>query len=168
MVHIDEAANIVRDAGGRLVGRTRFQKLAFLLEASGLGAGFSFEYRRFGPYSDELNICTRDAELLGLIQEEEIKTAWGGTYSIFRSEQGMREGVPITRLELARIATAADPVELELAATAVYLAMEGASNAWEEVCRRKPEKSERGRIEKAKSLYQRIRSVETPIPLPEM
>ena len=36
----DKAAAIVRDAGGRIVGRTKLQKIAYLLELSGLGEGF--------------------------------------------------------------------------------------------------------------------------------
>ena len=167
MAHIEDAANIVRDVGGRLVGRTRLQKLAYLLEATGLGTGFCFDYRRFGPYSDDLSICARDAALLGLISEEEVPTSWGGTYSVFTTQGGPRENVLEARLELSRIANAADPVELELAATAVFLALEGHSAPWDEVCRRKPEKSERGRLEKAKSLYERIRALPTPEPMPE-
>jgi hypothetical protein len=31
-----KAAEIVRDAGGRIVGRTKLQKIAYLLELSGL------------------------------------------------------------------------------------------------------------------------------------
>ena len=48
------AARIVSDAGGSLIGRTRLQKIAYLLELSGTGAGFPFEYRHYGPYSEKL------------------------------------------------------------------------------------------------------------------
>ena len=36
------AAEIVRDGGGRIVGRTRLQKVAYLLELAGFGGGFRF------------------------------------------------------------------------------------------------------------------------------
>jgi uncharacterized protein YwgA len=49
-----KAAEIVRDAGGRIVGRTKLQKVAYLLELAGLGDGFQFEYRHYGPYSEDL------------------------------------------------------------------------------------------------------------------
>jgi hypothetical protein len=39
----ERAANIVRDAGGSIVGRTRLQKIAYLLFAAGLEDAFSFE-----------------------------------------------------------------------------------------------------------------------------
>jgi hypothetical protein len=40
---------IVRDAGGHIVGRTRLQKIAFMLEPAGLGGGFPFRYKHYGP-----------------------------------------------------------------------------------------------------------------------
>ena len=63
------AAAIVRDAGGRVVGRTRFQKIAFILEVSGLGSGFPFKYKHYGPYSEELSSASRTAAILGLMTE---------------------------------------------------------------------------------------------------
>ena len=57
---IDKVADIIRDAGGKVVGRTRLQKLGYLLELSGLGDGFSFEYRHYGPYSEELAAADDD------------------------------------------------------------------------------------------------------------
>lgn len=166
MAYIEDAAHIVQDAGGRIVGRTRLQKLAYLLEATGLGAGFSFDYRRFGPYSDDLAICARDAALLGLLHEQEMPAGWGGKYSVFTSNDGPREGIPESRIAISRIANDADPIELELAATAVFLATRGHVDAWDEVARRKPEKSEAGRLNRAKLLYERLRAVQTPQPLP--
>lgn len=50
---------IVRDAGGRIVGRTRLQKIGFFLEAAGLGAGFPFKYKHYGPYSEELSAASQ-------------------------------------------------------------------------------------------------------------
>ena len=49
----EKVADIVRDAGGKIVGRTRLQKIGYLLELSGLGEGFSFDYRHYGPFSEE-------------------------------------------------------------------------------------------------------------------
>ena len=42
---VDKVAEIIRAAGGEIVGRTRLQKVAYLLELAGLGHGFRFEYR---------------------------------------------------------------------------------------------------------------------------
>ena len=43
------AAEIVRDAGGHIVGRTRLQKIAYILEAAGLGGGFPVPVQTLRP-----------------------------------------------------------------------------------------------------------------------
>ena len=43
-----------------LVGRTRFQKTAYFLEAAGVGYGFDFSYHYYGPYSEELAVAVSD------------------------------------------------------------------------------------------------------------
>jgi hypothetical protein len=55
---------------------------------------------------------------------------------------------------------------LELVATAVFLAKEGHSDPWIETVRRKPEKAENDRIDKARLLYRRLSAIETPVPWP--
>ena len=42
---MEELVRIVAAADGELVGRTRLQKTAFLLELAGLGTGFEFKYK---------------------------------------------------------------------------------------------------------------------------
>lgn len=157
---VDKVTDIIRVAGGEIVGRTRLQKVAYLLELAGLGYGFRFEYRHYGPYSEDLALAARNADLLDLLEEEERPTSWGGFYSIFRVT-GLS-----TRQEFAMAAAGADSVVLELAATAAFLAKEGISDPWGETARRKPEKAASGRLEIAKSLYQKLSKIETPKPLP--
>jgi len=162
---IDKAADIVRDAGGKIVGRTRFQKIAYLLEAAGLGEGFNFGYRHYGPYSEELTIATHKAALLGLLEEEEIPTSWGGSYSIYTAAGASRAAASGARVSLVREAVNADPVELELAATAVFLALEGSDRPWVETAKRKPDKA--NSVPGAKLLYRKLASMRTPKRLPE-
>jgi len=165
----EKAADIVRAAGGRVVGRTRLQKIGYLLELAGLGEGFSYAYRYYGPYSDELAAAARDARLLGLLQETEHPASWGGTYSIFTVPGATPVGpVDPSRRILARTAADADPVELELAATAAYLSAEGATDPWAETARRKPEKAQDGRLTNAKALYRQLQDIATPKPLPRI
>jgi hypothetical protein len=154
----EKVADIVRDAGGRIVGRTRLQKIGYLLELSGLGAGFSFEYRHYGPYSEELAVAARNSKLLGLLDEEERPTDWGGFYSVFTVNEA--PAVRGVRPELIGIAADADPIELELAATAAFLSLEGADDPWGETAKRKPEK--------AKRLYRRLQKIKTPTRLPRI
>jgi len=160
----ERAAQIVSDSGGRVVGRTKLQKIAYLLEATGLGEGFSFEYRHYGPYSEDLTIAARSARLLGLITEEECPTTWGGFYSIYTAK--IPASGDASRARLAQIAVGADPIELELAATAAFLAAEANTDPWGETTRRKPEKATTARLESAKNLYRQLQRVATPKRLP--
>lgn len=162
-------ADIVRDAGGQVVGRTKLQKLTYLLVASGLEIELPFLYKHYGPYSEVLAIAAREAHLLGLLKEKEDLTSWGGSYSTYSVDGKSGSDVPLARLELAHIANSADAVELELAATALFLAKEGrTTDSWSETERRKPEKASIGRLDKAKALYQRLAAVNTPTPLPKL
>lgn len=163
-----KVADIIRDAGGRIVGRTRLQKMAYLLELSGLGDGFLFEYHHYGPYSEELSIAVRNAELLGFLKEEEHATSWGGFYSIYTVSTPSELPPDSARYQLARQAVAADPVQLELAATAAFLATEGVLDPWEMTAKLKAEKSEHDNLKRAKLLYQRLAGITTPRALPKI
>ena len=164
----EKARDIVRDSGGRVVGRTRLQKIAFLFELTGVGDGFAFEYRHYGPYSEELTIATRNAQLLDMLNEEEIPTSWGGFYSIFTTDAAPNDGVAKSRVKLAKVASAADSVALELAATAAFLASEGDQDPWGETIRRKPEKAQDGKIDEAVELYRELLAIKTPNSLPRI
>ena len=161
-----KVASIVRDAGGRVVGRTRLQKVAYLLSVTGLEDGLHFAYKHYGPYSEDLATAARDADLLGLLNETEQQASWGGSYSTYVVSERPDSSVLPSRCRLAAEAAAADAIELELAATAVFLAKEGYSDSWTETARRKPEKTENGRIAKAQALYRRLSMIETPVPWP--
>lgn len=160
------AAEIVRDAGGTIVGRTRLQKVAFFLEAAGVGFGFPFRYKHFGPYSELLAAATQHASALRLVRETEGAATWGGHYSAYSLNAQLPTAPNPTRVALANLMVNADAIELELAATAAYLALERFPDPWGETARRKPEKADAGRLARARQLYQHLRQVPTPRPLP--
>jgi uncharacterized protein YwgA len=159
--------NIVADAGGRIVGRTKLQKIGYLLSAAGFDDTFEFEYRHYGPYSEELADAARFAPIFCNLCEAERVAEWGGSYSIFTTETARSADAPEGRLRLIEIANDADPVELELAATAIFLAKEGYDDPWEETAERKPEKAARGRLARAKRLYAELAEIDVPRPLPQ-
>jgi uncharacterized protein YwgA len=161
----EKAADIVRDAGGKVVGRTRLQKIAYLLELTGLGEGFQFEYRHYGPYSEDLANAVSFAAMSRLISEEERGTSWGGSYSIFTVDSSASRHVADARLELISQAARVDPVILELAATAAFFATEGVQDPWNETARRKPEKAA-ARLDDAKAFYLELQRIQTPRPIP--
>lgn len=149
-----------------MVGRTRLQKTAYLMELAGYGEGFDFEYRHYGPYSEDLSDAMELAEVFELVKEEEKPTQWGGWYSIYTVDsdpETLDEG------KSAFVSTVATfgAIELELAATAAFLHMvEKVPDPWEETARRKPEKASPERLAKAKDIYRQISALKTPKPLP--
>jgi len=171
MAGIDDAhraAAIVCDAGGHIVGRTKFQKIGFFLEAAGVGSGFPFRYKHYGPYSDQLAAAAQHAAALGLITEKEAVANWGGQYSTFYTQMPPDPSAHPARARLAQEMVGADAVELELAATAAFLANEEFPDPWGETARRKPEKAEGGRLERAKQLYTRLQQIPGPHRLPQI
>jgi hypothetical protein len=163
----ETVAQIVADAGGRIVGRTKLQKISYMLEVMGFGSGFVFDYRHYGPYSESLSSAVKCAELFDLI-DEEIRTAdWGGSYSIFKSDLPSHLLPDAPRRQVVALGNDSDPVELELAATAILLACDGYRDPWKETKSRKPEKAGEGRLARAKSLLKRFRELDVKQRLPE-
>jgi len=160
------AAEIVRDAGGQIVGRTRLQKIAYFLEAAGLGSGFPFRYKHYGPYSEQLADAAQTARIVGMLDEKESVANWGGLYSTYLSLLPQDFGANEARQRLAHELVNVDAVELELAATALFLAHERLQDPWAETARRKPDKADGGRLQRARQLYQFLRAIPTPRSLP--
>lgn len=161
-----QIAELIRDAGGEIVGRTRLQKVAYLLELAGLGVGFDFDYHHYGPYSEELADAVRVAKAFELISEEERQTTWGGWFSIFKLNSDIGHA-DTKRAVFARTAAGIDAVELELAATAAYLAsVDESKDPWGETAELKPEKASNGRLDRAKIAYRGLREIKTPKVLP--
>ena len=160
-------AAIIRDAGGRIVGRTRLQKIAYLLDVAGYGDGFVFRYKHFGPYSHEVAESARRGALLGYFSETRHVAPWGGSYSVYEVDDGSSGNASTGRKELAGLAAESSAIELELAATAVFLFHEGHKDPWTETEGRKPMKAAEGRLEQAKELLRTFRGIEVKKPLPE-
>lgn len=159
-------ADIIRTAGGQIVGRTRLQKVAYLLQLVGYPGKFPFEYYHYGPYSDELSSSAHVEDAFGYLTEKEAIANWGGKYSVFTVD-----GAPTENefSEFARAAADSNAIELELAATAAFLAKEEhCEDPWEETARRKPEKAVDGHLENAKALYRKLAAIKTPNLLPDL
>ncbi|WP_438748834.1 hypothetical protein [Pararhizobium sp. O133] len=154
----EKVKSIIRDAGGRIVGRTKLQKVSFFLEMAQLGEGFKFKYKHYGPFSEELATATEDAVALKNVSEKVYPASWGGFYSDFSLTTPEAPNGSSERLKLAKAAAEADSVELELAATALFLSSEF-RDPWAETARRKPEKSDGDRLVKAKELYRKLYAV---------
>lgn len=160
------ASRIVADGGGEIIGRTKIQKIGYFLEVLGAGDGFRFGYKHFGPFSEDLSSALKYARIYDLISEDERRTAWGGFYSVFRTTSQPPAPSDELRAKVINLGKEADPVELELAATAAYLALDGAPDPWRETARRKPDKASAARVNAAKSLYARFRELDDEGRLP--
>jgi hypothetical protein len=121
----------------------------------------------FAPHRS-LAPSSREIGRLDLIQETEQQAQWGGVYSIYSFLGQPDPSIPESRSRLASAAAGADAVELELAATAVFLAQAGYADPWAETARRKPEKAEKIRMDSAKGFYRNIAAIETPVRLPQI
>ena len=164
-----KAAEIVRDAGGQIIGRTKLQKVAYLLELAGLGEGFDFRYRYYGPYSEDLATAIHVAAAFEFISEEERPASWGGMYSIYRAAPAAGDRLLGPRAKFAEEAAKIGSIELELAATAAYLhAVEGCKDPWERTEQLKPDKARDGRLDQAKEAYRQLLAFPTPKPLPQI
>jgi len=156
-IRMNHIAQILRDGGGKIVGRTKLQKTVYLLALAGFEDQFRFGYKHYGPFSEDLAESADLASAFGVISERQQDAAWGGTYSVYEAETGGPSAQP-ARIRLTREAARSDAVLLELAATAAYLAQEGNPRHWFETARRKPDKAADGRLERAKELYRALLS----------
>jgi len=165
---IKELVRIVSAADNELIGKARLQKTVFLLELAGLGSGYEFSYRHYGPFSEELASAADDAVLFLDFKEQQEPSGWGGTYSVFTSETRYDWDEEDPYRQLVSIAKHASPIALELAATAAYLANEGDPDPWGETERRKPRKATRDKLEQARTLYGRFKQLQLPRNLPDI
>jgi len=163
-----QAATIVALAGGEIIGRTKLQKVACLLELAGAHLGFKFAYHIYGPYSEGLAIAASDADALDLLNVEDRPATWGGKYSIYRTDRPAPKDTPQSLIQIAQTAAKADSIVLELAVTAAFLAKDGRPDAWDEVTSRKKAKATPERIGQAKTLYQSLARDDLPTRLPNI
>lgn len=153
-------SRIVHDAGGRLVGRTRLQKVGYLLEVMGYGDGFAYFYKHYGPYSEQLTSSAQIATALNFLKEEEHQASWGGKYSVFLSIKNFDDEPPSQRQAIIDFANKADALELELAATAILLSREGYVDPWAETASRKPAKCQGDTLNRAKEFFSQLKELD--------
>jgi hypothetical protein len=158
---VDWLAALIRLNGGEIVGKTRLQKIVYLLEAKDLGFGFSFDYHNYGPYSAEVSFALDDAEALELVKTNERPGFHEVPYTVYAASEAApafaADNATAARKVALQIMDRYSALVLELAATAVYLRESGyRSNYWDETRRRKPLKASPDRILSAKVLLSEL------------
>lgn len=159
-------ASVIRDAGGELIGRTRLQKIMYLLTAAGWQNDFNFKYHYYGPYSEDLATAALEARALGEIIENESFNSLGTPYSIYKLSTENAERLSDSVSNQKRfIEKAAETgmIPLELAATAAFLSKENHDKTpWETTVKLKENKKDY--LEGAKELYAELRTIAPSLP----
>ena len=163
----DIVVNLIALNGGKLVGRTRLQKEAYLLHRCGakFELPFPFIYHHYGPYSLALADGLIDAYDGDRIDIEEQLGSYGVRYAIFTSKTGNHDApdrlgdLSADRVRsLLREMQEVSDIVLELAATIVFLREEGGyvHDAIEETKARKPLKATAERMKQALNLLRKL------------
>ena len=180
----DIAAGLVALSGCPLAGRTRTQKLAYLLDRCGADFGLRFTYHYYGPYCFDLANGLDAARAGGRLSvEEQLSTRHGVPYAIFTSTAGEEAPGSLGGLSAAKVREllqrmrSESGIVLELAATVVFLrdewhyygkdrvsAADATNTAVEETKRRKSLKATPERLEKALALLGEFGLAEAPAP----
>ena len=160
---IDLVVGLVALNGGKLVGKTRLQKVAYLLDACGLKSGVDYEYHHFGPYSAEIASAADVAEILDRLSSEEKPGFHSVPYVTYETDEA--KPARLGALSASAVESKLSIMErysaivLELAATIHYLEKaEGFSSdgAQDEVKARKSAKATVERLAKANELLGRL------------
>ncbi len=160
----DIVVNLIALNDNQLIGRTRLQKQAYLLDRCGADFELQFIYHHYGPYCFELAGGADDAQAESQIVIEEKVGRHRVPYAIFSSGKNTRHPPAIGKLNndkarsLLQKMNGVSDVILELAATIVFLRDEwhyfdkGRIDPVEETKARKPLKATNDRIGKALEL----------------
>lgn len=131
MKEADLVVAIIALNGGKLVGRTRLQKVVYLLHQCGLDGDLEFDYDKFGPFSADLARATDVAKFLKRINEVKKTGYHEVPYSEFTTNEPPPDRVGNLSADDVRKALRRmnkySAVDLELAATMAFLTEYGVS-----------------------------------------
>lgn len=155
----DLAVGLVALYGGELRGRTRLQKITYLLDQAGANTGLRFFYHNYGPYSAELAQGCDTAWIFDRLEMEKPQGEY--SHTVFRTSDpapALFGAFPAGRARtlIAEMKDESDVV-LELAATIVFLRQAGfGGRVFDEVKIRKPQKATDVRLDRAAKLLARL------------
>ena len=160
----DIVADLIALNDGKLFGRNRLQRQAYLLHRCGADFDIRFVYYRYGPHSFDLSNGVIEACADERIEIDKQRGPNGIHHAIFKSGKRAREPNNIGCLAADRAKHLIEEMEqvsdtvLELAATMVFLRDDRGwgENAVTETRARKPLKAQNGRLESALALVQQL------------
>lgn len=156
--------NLILLNGGKLTGRTRLQKQAYLLHCCGADLNeLDFIYHYYGPYSFELADGCVNAKAEGLITMDERLGRYGTPYTVFEAAGTQRfAGIGALSLHKSRDVVdrtnQASSIALELAATAAFLQRQGVydGRVMDELKLRKSRKATAENLKEARQLLKAL------------
>jgi len=150
---MDLVVGLVALNNGEVVGKTRLQKLVYLLDQCGMESGFEFDYHNFGPFSSELARESDFASETGRLEAREKPGFHEVPYTTFRTIEPSPQNLGKLQADKARsllgIMARYTALDLEIAATIDWFkdrSDRGAVN--EQVQSRKPIKATQERLDK--------------------
>jgi hypothetical protein len=153
---------IIALEGGTVVGKTRLQKMLYLLDQCGLNSGCRYDYRHFGPFSTQIAESAEDVCELNILRYEEKPGFHAVPYGVYQLAKKIEVADEIGSLprfvveEKLAIMRGYTAIDLELAATLKYLRNTGMKNPVEALKDLKPAKSTPDRLRKAQELLREM------------
>lgn len=161
-LEMDFPVQVVALNGGKITGKTRFQKTVYLLQRLLRRDLFNFDYHYFGPFSEDLAEMVDIATAKGKLCQEAKTGFYSMPYVIFSTAEHAPKkllGVDADRVKgwLARLENT-DAISLELAATRLYLASfeEDDEELDDRLKQLKPQKASAERLKKSKKLLEQL------------
>ena len=126
MTNKEKILALLKLAGNKIEGRTKFQKLIYILKNHGVDFSEKFKYHHYGPYSLDLQL-----EIEELVDSGEIKETSANPY-VYKLDPKVVDNIDNTMLRgkksLVERLNSQDYRVLELIATIYYLKNNGINN----------------------------------------
>jgi uncharacterized protein YwgA len=160
---MDFVTQLIALNGGKLVGKTRLQKTAFLIQALLRKDVFDFDYHHYGPFSEDLAETIDIATARGRITQESRIGFYEMPYVVFATKE--KPGRKLFNVDAARIKEwlrlieRTDAISLELAATRLYLQSElgvAGGSLDQQLRQLKPQKATPEKLKESKALLQTL------------
>ena len=162
-----DVAQLLRAAGGSLVGKVRMQKVVYLLDQLGMDSDSTFHYHYYGPYSADVTDALEMAIAFDeVIERQRYRASDGVPYCVFElgdaaepaNDESMLGQLDFDQARRAiRTMGEYSSTVLELAATMHWLVCAEEDKDWfDELRRRKGPKASNARISEATKLLERL------------
>jgi len=122
-IDFNRILTLVQEAG-RIEGRKKFQKIAFILQAKGEDFPERFKYHYYGPFSDDLQMEIDDLVDMELLIEKKCNNTFSYEISsnVFNLE---KHETIVKKRDLIKFLNDIDAHRLELVSTIYFLEREG-------------------------------------------